>query len=748
MSKKVKTSKKQLIIEDDSTELNVNKIYNAVSLFSGLGGDSLGMTKAGCKVIGYNELNPNFCKSHDANFTDCELICDGKINDISKLKDECFTKFKGKTDVIFAGFPCFVKDTLVLTNTGYKEIQNVVLDDKLLTHTGEFKNIVNLQRKEYNGQLYNIKLKYHPEVINCTEEHPFYVREKKKSWNNSLRKYEYEFGEPEWKNASKLTLNDHFGMVINSKEEIPTFTFDKQINKSRTDKVSITLDNPDQWFTLGYFVGDGWIQDTKKSDGIRDTHIIRFSFHEDDTESLDRVKKVLNITYKDRCGKGVKYGFADFMWFNMFKQFGQYAHGKLIPEWIQDAPKHLIQEFINGYVASDGHTSKNNTKISTVSHNLAYGLQRLYLKICHIANVEKTIRPKTCVIEGRTVNQRDTYQISIYTEKQRKQSTFIEGNYVWYTPFKITTNDVQNEPVYNFEVESDNSYIVYNTIVHNCQGFSTAGKKADDDPRNTLFLEFLRATKLIEPSLIIGENVKGLISRKTTSGDLYINIIVSEFEKLGYDVIFQIFKTEKYGVPQSRERLIIVGVKKDNPYGWTPKFPEEIVGNPNIKSIVKYSMEGAVKVDPSWFSTIPEECIISNLDDSNVYPDNNNGHPYLLSKINANETDRFYTGKQHDYLFSFSKRISPIHCEIVDIRQPSKTIICSYDHQPRLFVPLQNASGCYLRMFTPDELKQIQGFPSDYIVCGTIKEQIVQIGNAVPPPLIKAIVGKIIKKTL
>ena len=213
------------------------------------------------------------------------------------------------------------------------------------------------------------------------------------------------------------------------------------------------------------------------------------------------------------------------MWFNILKQFGKYAHGKLIPEWIQDAPKHLIQEFINGYVASDGHIckNKNNTTVVTVSHNLAYGLQRLYLKLGDIASVEKTNRPKTCVIEGRTVNQRDSYKISIYTEKQRKQSTFIEGNYVWYTPFKITTTDVQNQPVYNFEVETDNSYIVYNTIVHNCQGFSNAGKKADDDPRNTLFLEFLRATKLIEPSLIIGENVKGLITHN--SGETIKEII-------------------------------------------------------------------------------------------------------------------------------------------------------------------------------------------------------------------------------
>ena len=378
MSSKVKTSKKQLIVEDDE-----KKVYNAVSLFSGLGGDALGMTQAGCKVIGYNELNLNFCKSHDANLKDCELICDGKTTDISKLKDECFTKFKGKTDVLFAGFPC--------------------------------------------------------------------------------------------------------------------------------------------------------------------------------------------------------------------------------------------------------------------------------------------------------------------------------------------------------------------------TSFSSAGQRKLDDPRDTLFLEFLRATRLIEPSLIIGENVKGLLTKKTSKDELFINIIVSEFEKLGYNVIYQIFKTEKYGVPQSRERLIIVGVKKDNPYGWTPKFPEEVAGNPNLKSIVTYSMEGALKVDPEWFSTIPEECIIKKMDDTTEYPDNNGAHPYLLSKLNADVADRFYSGKQHDNLFSFSKRISPIHCEIVDIRQPSKTIICTYDHQPRLFVPIQNASGCYLRMFTPDELKQIQGFPSDYIVCGTKKEKIVQIGNAVPPPLIRAVVEKIIK---
>ena len=279
-----------------------------------------------------------------------------------------------------------------------------------------------------------------------------------------------------------------------------------------------------------------------------------------------------------------------------------------------------------------------------------------------------------------------------------------------------------------------------------CQGFSAAGKKKEDDPRNTLFLEFLRVAKLVSPYMIIGENVKGLLTRKTSNDELYIDVIASEFEKIGYNVIYQVFKTEQFNVPQKRERLIIIGIKKDNPYGWTPSFPKPLSSNLNLTQIVKYTMSGTIKVDPEYFKDIPQDCVLTDMNDKTLYQSNNDAHPYLVSKLNANESNRNYNGKQYDNLFSFGKRDSPIHCEIIDIRNPSKTIICSYDHQPRLFVPIKNQSGCYLRMLLPDELKQIQGFPSDYIVCGSIKDQIVQIGNAVPPPLIKAIVEHIIKK--
>jgi hypothetical protein len=83
---------------------------------------------------------------------------------------------------------------------------------------------------------------------------------------------------------------------------------------------------------------------------------------------------------------------------------------------------------------------------------------------------------------------------------------------------------------------------------------------------------------------------------------------------------------------------------------------------------------------------------------------------------------------------------------VIDIRNPSKTIVCSYTFCPRLFVPLKNATGCYLRILLPDELKQIQGFPKDYQIEGNVNEQITQIGNAVPPQLVEEILNNIIKK--
>ena len=283
-----------------------------------------------------------------------------------------------------------------------------------------------------------------------------------------------------------------------------------------------------------------------------------------------------------------------------------------------------------------------------------------------------------------------------------------------------------------------------------CQSFSTGGKRKVDDPRNTMFREFVRAAKETDAKVIIGENVKGLLTKKTNGegGELYIDIIVSEFEKLGYVVIYKVFDCHKYGVPQKRQRLIILGIKKEyvnNPFKLA--FPEEDTPKPSqqvgLSNIVRFSMEGTMRVTPDIydFSDIPEECIVTDMDNDED-EDVAGVHPYLLLKRDIE--NKSYGGKDYTTLFSFAKRDSPIHCEIIDIRKPSKTIICTYDHQPRLFVPIRNKNGDFLRMLLPDELKQIQTFPADFEMRGNNKKQIVQIGNAVPPLLIEKIIKHIL----
>jgi DNA (cytosine-5)-methyltransferase 1 len=303
----------------------------------------------------------------------------------------------------------------------------------------------------------------------------------------------------------------------------------------------------------------------------------------------------------------------------------------------------------------------------------------------------------------------------------------------------------------NIQLIPDAEFSAYMGVVdvifagHPCQGFSNGGKKLPDDPRNTLFREFARSATLIKPKYIIGENVDGLLNRKTATGENYIDVIVAEFEKIGYNITYQVCHTVKYGIPQLRKRLVYVGIRKD--LNKTFVFPEPLNDGkthlPNLLNIIQFSMEGAIKIEPDDFdmTTIPPECILTDMENDDG-EDTDNIHPYL--RLKAKKRGEEYAGKTHHSLLSFSKRDSPIHCEIIDIRKPSKTIICSYDHQPRLFVPLRNKNGYYIRCILPDELKQIQGFPTDFKLLGSKKEKVKQIGNAVPPPLIEQIVKKLI----
>lgn len=93
-----------------------------------------------------------------------------------------------------------------------------------------------------------------------------------------------------------------------------------------------------------------------------------------------------------------------------------------------------------------------------------------------------------------------------------------------------------------------------------CQGFSLSGPRKIDDSRNVLYKHYVKLVKQNQPAIFIGENVKGLL---TMGQGTIIDAIINEFSDCGYDLFYQLVNAKDYGVPQDRERVIIIGFRKD-----------------------------------------------------------------------------------------------------------------------------------------------------------------------------------------
>ena len=93
-----------------------------------------------------------------------------------------------------------------------------------------------------------------------------------------------------------------------------------------------------------------------------------------------------------------------------------------------------------------------------------------------------------------------------------------------------------------------------------CQGFSLSGPRKIDDSRNVLYKHYVRIVKAKKPKMFVGENVKGLL---TMGGGSIIEAIIEDFSDCGYNVFYELLNAKDYGVPEDRERVIIVGFRKD-----------------------------------------------------------------------------------------------------------------------------------------------------------------------------------------
>lgn len=264
-----------------------------------------------------------------------------------------------------------------------------------------------------------------------------------------------------------------------------------------------------------------------------------------------------------------------------------------------------------------------------------------------------------------------------------------------------------------------------------CQSFSHGGKKNPKDKRGFLYQEFVRISRTVKPKIIIGENVKGLLTRKKENGQLFITDIIKEFDNIGYNIKVNQFNMKNYGIPQDRTRILIYGIKKDIDIDFNLSDIPIISQNKYIKDIIEFSLHNALKINTDFIlNLIPDDKYIVNIDDNF----------YSTGKIPTNLV-KCIENKE----FSYKKRTKSTYSCIVDFDDVSRTIISTYSRMPRLFVPVKNNDSYYLRPFTVKELQRIQGFPDNFIFTGTETTKIIQIGNAIPPIFVKYVMDYIIK---
>ncbi len=258
-----------------------------------------------------------------------------------------------------------------------------------------------------------------------------------------------------------------------------------------------------------------------------------------------------------------------------------------------------------------------------------------------------------------------------------------------------------------------------------CQAFSYAGKKLGfEDTRGTLFFEFARALKETNAPVFMAENVKGLLSHEKGKT---LEIMINVLDELGYHVFEpKVLKAIHYKVPQKRERLIIIGIKKElYDKGIRYDYPEPYEKIYNLKDALKKGELFPTDVEESQGQIYPEKKkkVLDLVPPGGYWRD----LPIDIQKEYMLKS--FYLGGGKT---GIARRIS--------WDEPCLTLTCS---------PAQKQTErCHpeeTRPFQVREYARIQTFPDDWIFEGSASAQYKQIGNAVPVNLSKEIGISLVK---
>lgn len=275
-------------------------------------------------------------------------------------------------------------------------------------------------------------------------------------------------------------------------------------------------------------------------------------------------------------------------------------------------------------------------------------------------------------------------------------SKFFSDNY-FHSPKNIKDPDTKNQLINKYK--GKRIHLISGGFP--CQGFSMSGHRVVADHRNNLYIDMLEIVNSLKPDFVLMENVLGL---RSMLGGKIEQKIIEDYKKIGYRIDVAVLNSADYGVAQTRKRVIFIG----NRLNLENYFPETLLNSEHHRTV-----RDAIEK----FEMLPEKPEINHIFTKHK--------PQTIEQMKLlNPGESLYKN------YSDSWKKTPYD-------RPSCTIKENHGGV--------NIHPVFPRVMTPRELAALQSFPDDFIFKGPKKSQLVQIGNAVPPLLGKAIGIAIIK---
>lgn len=579
----------------------------ALDLFSGFGGLTQGIERAGFDVIMAANHNEYKVSVHEANHPSTEHwiadLVDKDAADYHSARD------LPAADLLVAGVSCFAAGSLVLARRGLVPIEDIVVGDEVWTHRARWRPVTHTSAVERPTITISATT-----PITCTPDHPFWAAVAEREYQ-PRRKYqpldgarclECDGPAPQFMATSKARLycSTTCKRAADQRRALDTLGKRREI---RADSLagmfvgSPILDSDgtelpvidglgaitvDVAWMLGRWVGDGWVSRRPERNNAWSRVTICGSHAESDGlgKELSRLALPWNRTRQRTTDifHVNRVGLAAFIVDN----FGHGATGKRVPTWMLFAPKKIRQSFVDGYMSADGHESRDGLRIqsATVSKELAVAMRLLLTSLDYYATVTFAPKTATAVIEERIVRQRPQWVVTAHKCRDRRPKHRDADGYRWGRASGTVARG-ETVTVYNMTVADDHTYTVDGVIVHNCVNHSAANTKKAYAQGMSLFdlddPEFEEAVTRSErdratancvlhyaaqhhPRLILVECTTELQSwgpavpgrKKVGDGTTY-RWWLKQFEILGYRYRVLYLNSMFFGVPQSRDRLYI-----------------------------------------------------------------------------------------------------------------------------------------------------------------------------------------------